>query len=180
MPVVRSIWRDILGFIPAYSVAFFVSLWAGLMILQHRDTEPFFLQGWQIGIATGLVLACAVADWIEDALHLRYVAAFPQAPPARTVVLARTATCIKFGLGAAGLLAMLAVTAGLVLVEIRNQFLFFGTMLFRPGPHAGAQPASALGACMLGLTIVLGIGAVKQTLRGRNKLKSQSAGAAGA
>lgn len=81
-PVYRTLWRDMVGFIPAYAVAFFFGLWV-LASLVVRCAWPDYYGLPVLGLlsrSTGcwlppaLITAIAViADYIEDIIHLRYL-----------------------------------------------------------------------------------------------------------
>jgi uncharacterized protein (DUF2235 family) len=115
LPIHRTIWRDMIGFIPAYSIAFFAGLWMTLSLLfcwrSHAwSSEPILgllSSCWSCWLPALLIVAMgALADYIEDAIHLRYLRDHNE-PPTKTLVRAgRAATIIKTGaclLGMAGL-----------------------------------------------------------------------------
>ncbi|HEX6033991.1 MAG TPA: hypothetical protein VFY83_06125, partial [Anaerolineales bacterium] len=118
-PVARSIWRDIFGFIPIYSLLLFMGSWAALSWLEPGEKVfGFFSSGWPLTRAAILAVACAVADWMEDAIHLHYLKTFPNKPSQILVWLATGLTWIKFLLFGIGILATTAVTLWLALREI--------------------------------------------------------------
>src|SRR5712691_12047661 len=101
MPVVRTLWRDILGFIPIYSVFLFIGIWVAFS-LPHIFVAKVVVSTlslgldwryWAIGLA--VVGACAAADLIEDSCHLRYIHKFPSEPSTLVVLFSRAATCVK-------------------------------------------------------------------------------------
>ncbi|HZF11330.1 MAG TPA: DUF2235 domain-containing protein [Thermoanaerobaculia bacterium] len=125
MPVVRSLWRDLLGFIPAYTVLLFVGTWLALSLSQNG------LPTWD---AVGLLshersawlpallgaLLCALADVVEDAGELHYVRRFPELPPPLLVAFTFAATCLKFVLFSVGLLFTGAATLVLAFMQLRG------------------------------------------------------------
>jgi predicted branched-subunit amino acid permease len=72
--IVRAaLWRDIVGFIPVYTGFLIFGLWFGvyhtkLEILQFLKLPGSGLELWWL-----LPLAIALADYLEDACHLRYL-----------------------------------------------------------------------------------------------------------
>lgn len=95
LPVHRAIWRDRIGFIPAYSVAFFAGLWVMLSLLQGWWLLPecsappimgLLSPCWSCwGPAAFIVLVAALADYIEDSIHIGYLEEHANAPTAGTV-----------------------------------------------------------------------------------------------
>lgn len=78
----ESLWRDIVGFIPVYSMLFLLALWFGASDLPRFD----FLNwpGDSLALWWMLPAAAAATDYVEDACHLRYVRlhSVKGAPPA--------------------------------------------------------------------------------------------------
>ena len=63
--VVReTLYRDIIGFIPVYSLVFAFGLWFGAFQLQWAWLQDIWL---------AVPLAAAAADYIEDICHLRFL-----------------------------------------------------------------------------------------------------------
>jgi uncharacterized protein (DUF2235 family) len=113
-PVVRTLWRDILGFIPSYSVLLFLGTWMALSLFSpEKDRLCLVLSThrWTWGVAGLLAAACAIADWIEDRHHLNYIKGLPNPPGAGTVVRALWATRLKIGLFILGFVATSVATA---------------------------------------------------------------------
>ncbi|MBY0274141.1 DUF2235 domain-containing protein [Candidatus Binatia bacterium] len=151
-PVERSLWRDVVGFIPEYSLVLFIGTWVALSLhVEWSGAADWWLFsgpscGWPLAAALLLVVMCATADLVEDALHLRFLRLFvdgtPDAPGHAEVRLAATATLLKsglFGLGwtlsvlaaawlSAGQLRLLGDGAGgpSVLLVAVTAFLIYG------------------------------------------------------
>jgi uncharacterized protein (DUF2235 family) len=152
----EALWRDIVGFIPVYSVVLGFGFWLFLRLaprnwpLLETLREPAFaFDGFSAPCGLVLLLALAAgADWIEDAIHLRYLRlhAANQQPAWLLVVAALTATVVKF-LGFAGLaLGTLGAVIG-------------GTWrLVRVAPHVDARGALAL-LIAVGVLAVLALAA---------------------
>ena len=125
MPVVRALWRDMLAFIPVYTVFLFLGSWVALSLakLYFWGGSPLksFLgllsesdRLWMPGLAGALL--CALADYVEDWSELGFIRGFPQAPSRVSVFFAFTATCVKALLFFVGLLLTIAATLSLALV----------------------------------------------------------------
>jgi len=123
-PVVRALWRDMLVFIPAYTLVLFASSWLALSLAEvhlFRVTPGHMSLGllscdrcvWLPALA-GAIL-CALADYVEDWSELRFVRLFPEPPSRGAVAVASTATIVKFGLFSVGLLLTTAATLALAL-----------------------------------------------------------------
>lgn len=101
----EALWRDIVGFIPVYSIVLGFGCWLFLRwtTLSWPLVEWMRVEAFSIGELSpprGLVALLALtagADWIEDALHLFYLRRHAaNRPPARLVILgALTATTVK-------------------------------------------------------------------------------------
>lgn len=129
-PVVRSLRLDQFVLIPCYLVVLAAGAWVLGSLICPRVTEGPELRVcgllvaspwcWAPGLA--LMTLCAVADWIEDALHLRFVrehaAAANAAPTRGAVTAARVAVVTKLGLFSVTLLALLAAMGWLALLEL--------------------------------------------------------------
>jgi hypothetical protein len=125
LPVHRTIWRDRIGFIPAYSIAFFFGLWVTLSLLHgwlvpNGDLPP--IMGilsrckWCWVPAVFVVLLAAFADYIEDSIHIGYLEKHSEEPLSTTVRLGRFHSITKFLaclVGMAGLVAAIVMLAGL-------------------------------------------------------------------
>jgi uncharacterized membrane protein YraQ (UPF0718 family) len=124
MPVVRSLWRDMLGFIPAYTVTLFLGSWLALWLGQRvlaSILPPRYL--WIPALAVALL--CAIADYVEDRGELGYVRVYPEQPSRSAVAVTYAATRVKFVLFALGLALTVAATLGLI---VRLCFLRLGTI----------------------------------------------------
>jgi hypothetical protein len=66
----ESLWRDICGFIPVYSLVFGFGLWYGAQILAWEWLART-VAGVPVWLAIPLV--AAIADYLEDAGELRYL-----------------------------------------------------------------------------------------------------------
>ncbi len=101
IPVVRCLWRDMLGFIPSYSLVLFMGTWLALALITQRPHAPgdlnLYRDCWTLCAAAGFALLCAVADYGEDFMHLGYIKAFPNPPSATRVRIARAMTRTKLG-----------------------------------------------------------------------------------
>jgi hypothetical protein len=111
LPVVRAIWRDMLGFIPAYSLFIFAGTWLGASIIIPTFTKLSAEDAWwnlvapawwALGTAAIVTALSVISDYVEDIIHLGYLRKFPLDPPRAAVVIANAATftkCLFFGLG---------------------------------------------------------------------------------
>jgi hypothetical protein len=129
MPVVRSLWRDLLGFIPAYTLLLFVGGWLalsfalsfgqkGLQALNTGGHLSMDRKAWLPALAGALL--CALADAVEDAGELHYVRQFPKLPSRLSVSVTFAATCLKMFLFLIGLLLTGAATLMLAFVQLRE------------------------------------------------------------
>lgn len=111
-PVARTIWRDILGFIPIYSLLIFTGTWLALSSFLPPPDSGKLLgllnTGW-LGLAATLTGACVLADWVEDIIHLQYLKKFPKKPSQGLVYVAMGMTSVKFILFGIGMLAAAGV-----------------------------------------------------------------------
>ncbi|MEA3208905.1 MAG: hypothetical protein QOE70_1962 [Chthoniobacter sp.] len=125
-PVMRTLWRDILGFIPIYATFLFVGAWVALSLLflllkgavpaafaELLSSDPCC---WLPALA--IALLPAAADLIEDRLHLGYLRNFPSEPGATTVRTAFLATWAKIILLIIGLGVTAAGMLGLAVVQL--------------------------------------------------------------
>jgi uncharacterized protein (DUF2235 family) len=140
-PVVRTLWRDILGFIPSYTVLLFLGTWMALSVFftspgEGRLCVVLSTQRWTWGIAAGLAILCAIADWIEDRCHLSYIKRLANPPKGATVACARAATLAKYVLFFLGFVATGAAVAWLFSKEI--------PFIFSCHPQAGLIPVAVL------------------------------------
>jgi uncharacterized protein (DUF2235 family) len=125
-PVARTLWRDILGFIPIYALVLFAGTWLGLSIWSAPIPEEQLIRGilgWNRHCLLPAVLVpllCAAADYVEDVVHLRYLEAFPNAPSQNSVRVARYATMAKFVFFFIGLVATTLGVLGLVWGEVKK------------------------------------------------------------
>lgn len=116
MPVAHSLWRDMLAFIPAYAVTLFAGtcVFAALLARRvlHVDAD------WRVfAVAAALAGGAAIADYVEDFIHLRYLRVFPRAPGGGLVATAFAASLIKIALCIAALAATLAAVIWLTVLE---------------------------------------------------------------
>lgn len=112
--VVRgALWRDLIGFIPVYTLVLGFGCW-----FAARELDWSWLRGtWFL-----IPLTTALADCVEDVCHLRYLGAYAkkQTVSGIVVALAFAMTCLKFvGFAAEGLLSAAAVlwASGLIARE---------------------------------------------------------------
>ncbi|HYR59208.1 MAG TPA: hypothetical protein VEO95_11280, partial [Chthoniobacteraceae bacterium] len=103
-PAARCLWRDMLGFIPAYTVVLFFGTWLALSLCLPVRPEINTFGGllvWTpavcIKFAAVIAILCALADYLEDIIHLKYLRSFPdeKSPSAALVFTASSATLIK-------------------------------------------------------------------------------------
>ena len=111
LPVVRAIWRDMLGFIPAYSLFIFAGTWLGASLIIPMFTklsadgawwDLLAPTWWALGAAALVTGLSIISDYVEDIIHLGYLKRFPADPPRAAVAIANAATftkCAFFGLG---------------------------------------------------------------------------------
>lgn len=135
-PVQLCLWRDMVGFIPAYILALFFGTWMAcslyLKLLQpDKFGTPFLgLLSLRHGCwlpAAYIAGATALADYVEDALHLyfirRYIMNFAKPsehPPVFAVCVSYSATLLKTILFCLGMVALLAGIAGLFWLQLRD------------------------------------------------------------
>jgi hypothetical protein len=122
-PVVRTLWRDMLGFIPSHLVLFWVGTWMALSVFftdpaDGRLCAVFSPHAWTWLTAATLALAFAIADWIEDRYHLKFIKGLANSPETGAVTRARVATWLKIPLFAAGFAATCAAVAWLFYKEL--------------------------------------------------------------
>jgi uncharacterized protein (DUF2235 family) len=116
LAVHRTIWRDMVGFIPAYSIAFGIGLWITFSLICAwwypecvRDPILGLLSTcrWSWIPAVAISIVAASFDYVEDCVHLRYLKS-RNGPPSRALyALGKSATILKTGavyVGTAGLL----------------------------------------------------------------------------
>lgn len=130
LPVRRTIWRDIVGFIPAYSIAFGAGVWLTLSLVQrwcHPEPSVPFLallsrNSWCWVPALVIVGFGALFDIVEDAIHLRYLREYGREPsekPSKGLVrFATGATWMKVLFCGSGFLGFGAAILGLVLIQL--------------------------------------------------------------
>jgi uncharacterized protein (DUF2235 family) len=125
LPVHRTIWRDRVGFIPAYAIAFCAGLWVTLSLLQgcllpKCDLPPIMgllsRCSWCWVPADFVVLVAVFADYSEDSIHIGYLEKHSEEPRSSTVRLGRFHSITKFVaclVGMAGLVAAIVMLAGI-------------------------------------------------------------------
>jgi uncharacterized protein (DUF2235 family) len=120
--IAEALWRDIIGFIPAYSLVAGFGLWfAGEQLDWKWLAYEFDLKIIILPLWLAIVLVTAAADYIEDSCHLRYLwlHARNRPPKAWLTGVAFTFTLLKFvGLGIAGALTLAAICEGTWLAVI--------------------------------------------------------------
>ncbi|MCP5539514.1 MAG: DUF2235 domain-containing protein [Akkermansiaceae bacterium] len=96
----ESLWRDIVGFILLYGIVFGVAGWIGTKQGVCSWVADFLGAKWlRIPVWIWIPAVGAVADWIEDAFHLRFTANFSNGKPIAgklSAALAFAAVCVKF------------------------------------------------------------------------------------
>lgn len=116
MPVAHTIFRDMFAFIPAYVIVLVVgNRLAFSCLAQHFALGEGFcgtlLQWWQPNYSLAVILGCALMDYVEDLIHLRYLRKYPEAPAKLAVRVAFGATLVKMFLFA---VASVGLVAGIV------------------------------------------------------------------
>ena len=105
----NALWRDVLGFVPVYSVVFGLGLW--MAVTQSQWPWLSWLKHEWLGVRVWfwIVVITAVADWIEDAVHGIYLWRFSLkgTPNWLLVITGALGTLIKF----AGFITACAITA---------------------------------------------------------------------
>jgi uncharacterized protein (DUF2235 family) len=144
LPVHRTIWRDRIGFIPAYAFTFFAGLWVTLSLLPQPswfncDSPPILglvppcWPNWVLPLV--IVLIGVVADYVEDAIHIRYLRVNATAPgsptgesvPSSTLVWwARRMTNIKMVFGSIGLAGLFVALSVLGLLQVAHAEAYAG------------------------------------------------------
>jgi len=139
MPVYRTLWRDIIGFIPAYTIAFFFAVWMiaslavrSLSLQRYGDPVLGLLSPyiWCWIVATGVAAITAIADLLEDKAHLGYLDAGNVAP--KRVWPGRWATKVKMGGVRVGTLGLLLAVLSLGLLQFYRAFAHFVPRLSCP------------------------------------------------
>jgi len=126
-PVVRSLWRDMFALIPTYTLVLFVGVWLALSLRLDLAGEKIWLEQLALTgpwwwIAAGLALACAVADYLEDALHLHFVSRYPQPVSRAGARVAFWAARVKFFLFITGLVLTTSASLWLAGSEVVEAF----------------------------------------------------------
>ena len=96
LPVLRTIWRDRIGFIPAYAIAFCAGLWVAFSLLHcwpfpDCDGQPLLgllsrcRSYW--GAAVSIVLIGVLLDYVEDFIHAGYLQKYDKVPGSFRVLL---------------------------------------------------------------------------------------------
>jgi uncharacterized protein (DUF2235 family) len=100
MPVVQTIWRDIINFIPAYSVLLFVGSWVNFSLaapLTFADFHSHRLWGMlesdnRCWIAAAIIaVICLLANVLKDSCQLKFIFRYPDLPSRSNVIISRTA-----------------------------------------------------------------------------------------
>jgi len=112
----ESLWRDVFGYIPLYFVVLTYSLWFAQDKLGWDWLKEEYVRHLPLWLL--LPLTAALADYLEDICHFRYLALHKRAkvPSALLPMFAFTMTMIKF---AAFLCASLLTLAALVLGSVK-------------------------------------------------------------
>ena len=144
----EALWRDVIGFIPVYTLVMGFGLWFGA----HQLKWKFLIYGPGIPVWACIPLIAAIADYAEDAFHFSYIRSIERDAPPKFARLAWTMTQIKFIALGSGLLLTLAV-------------IFEGSRaVIGDGPKAGWNGAAALlvfGLAVVGILLVI----AKQVLK---------------
>jgi uncharacterized protein (DUF2235 family) len=122
LPVYRTIWRDRVGFIPAYAITFCAGLWMAFSLLRcwpFRDCNGETFLGllsrcsscWKPAVL--IVIAGVAADYIEDLIHVRYLKKYDERPAAVLVMIAWLMSKLK---SAACSLGMAGVATAVLLL----------------------------------------------------------------
>ncbi len=116
----ESLWLDALVFIPVYTTVFLASAWLTLRtgIGPHFGIDPYRWWPWY----AAAMLACAVADWLEDSVHLSYLRPKDGAiqPPSQgRVLFATSMTLLKYLLFMLGFGVSILAAARMVHLQVR-------------------------------------------------------------
>lgn len=112
----EALWRDIIGFTPVHGLVLGYGLWlasrwlvAPCPVGAWLDTSVLHAPLW-----LWIAVAAVTTDWIEDALHLRYLAAYAKGKPPSALLTwpAFVATLVKVAAFGAGCVASLAALVG--------------------------------------------------------------------
>jgi uncharacterized protein (DUF2235 family) len=126
VPVQRTIWRDLIGFIPAYTIAFFAGLWMTLSLIYHfvrpDEVSHTFLALLSTSLwcwpAAALIAGFgAIADGREDRIHLQYLQEPGKEPSQTQVARGRRATKMKVAACLTGLGGFLVAILSLGLLQ---------------------------------------------------------------
>ena len=143
----QSLWRDLFGLIPIYSTVIAFGLWFGA---SHLDWDWPKRQYLHVPLWLLLPLSAAIADWIEDVCHLRYLTLHQlgKTPSLFLTVFCGVMTVVKFAAFLFGLCpAAWAVVMGTVKVmELAQQTGWRGTVAL----------LISIGAALAVLVILLG------------------------
>lgn len=122
----ESLWRDMIGFIPVYTVFLLFGLNFATMIVERlpsgtiRTTAEVLAPFWWV-----LPLLAAATDYLEDLCHLRYCRLYEkqQPPPAPVTLFSFSATLIKdvsFSLSALIAVSAMAIGTYVILPEVAD------------------------------------------------------------
>jgi hypothetical protein len=103
---------------------------------EGRLCAVFSTHCWIWGAAAIFAILCAIADWIEDGCHLRYIKRLAEPPKGGTVACARMATLAKYVLFFLGFVATCAAVGWLFYKEV--------PFIFSCHPQAGLIPVAVL------------------------------------
>jgi uncharacterized protein (DUF2235 family) len=133
LPVHRTIWRDMVGFVPAYTIAFCAGLWITFSLIcawWHpecvRDPILGLLSNcrWSWIPAVSISVGAAFFDYVEDFVHLRYLRSRNGPPSLALFSLGKSATILKTGACVIGVTGLVIAVFWLGLLQFVRVFPF--------------------------------------------------------
>ena len=184
LPVHRAIWRDRIGFIPAYAVAFLAGLWVMLSLLQgwllNECSAPPIMGllsrcWWCWGPAAFFVLLAVIADYREDSIHIGYLEKHADPPTARRVKAGWLLSKIKLGACFVGMGGLAAAILLLGLRQICYAFQLPGKCricrTLQVIPDGSTTVPALVSILLAGLAIYLVISAIKALTKGEQEVR---------
>lgn len=157
LPIAHTLWRDMLGYIPAYTSLIFYGCWLALSVWG----QEFFGHGtpsqrWHLlsldpfawGLAGAIALLSAIGDYLEDLAHLSHIQRYPQAPSALVVAVGFLGTVLKFAFIVVGGIGVIIAMFWLLIDQVRRVIAWFT-------PGSTIEAAGALSLLAILLTIAL-------------------------
>jgi hypothetical protein len=164
LPVRRTLWRDIIGFIPAYGIAFGAGLWLLLSLTLHYYHPEQFIPPsgspflgllstyvWCWLPAVSIIGLGVVADYVEDAVHLKYLTKLGEEPTKGLVRLGVCATGTKTVFCSIGMVGLVGAVLGLVALQSYRLLENAWPCHFQAGLMRHFPPAGPLIPALFGL-----------------------------